>query len=131
MADAPVAPSTTTPAAPAGNAPPAAEGKLTAPAPGAKNGIGAQTTPPAEPEAKPQPPSEKKFKLKVDGQECEEELSDDELAVRLQKEHAWRKREGAFTSERKKLEQFYELGKKDPRTAAKELWGVDMLELAQ
>jgi hypothetical protein len=51
--------------------------------------------------------------------------------VRLQKERAWRKREGAVTAERKKIQQFFELGKKDPRAAAKELWGVDVHELAQ
>lgn len=131
---APVAPSTPTPAstpAPNANASAPAEGKLTVPPPGAKNGIGAQAAPPAPEEAKPQPPSKKKYRGKVDGEEYEEELSDDEVSVRLQKERAWRKRQNEFTSERKKLEQFYELGKKDPFAAAKELWGVDALELAQ
>lgn len=82
------------------------------------------------PEA-PKPPSKRKYKLKVDGQEFEEELSDDDIAVRLQKEKAWNKRQNELAAERKKLEEFYSRGKKDPFAVMKEMFGVDGLTLAQ
>lgn len=76
-------------------------------------------------------PTKRKYKQKVDGEEFEEELTDDEVIARLQKEKAWNKRQNELAKERRKLQDFYERNKKDPLSIVKEMYGVDPLELAQ
>lgn len=109
------------------------------PQPGAgKNAIGNQiAAPPApeveaapEPEA-PKPPERRKYKLKVDGNELEEDLTDDEISVRLQKAVAAEKRMQEAAAIRKRWDTIVEFGKNDPIRAAKELWGADMSEIVQ
>lgn len=72
----------------------------------------------------------RKYKLKIDGQEREEELSDDEVAVRLQKGAAADKRMQESAELRKQVNQLIEHLKANPFEALKH-FDVDVLALAQ
>jgi hypothetical protein len=67
----------------------------------------------------------RKYRLKVDGQEREEELSDEEIAVRLQKGYAADKRMAEAAEIRKANKELRELAKKDRRALLKELGGIE------
>jgi hypothetical protein len=73
----------------------------------------------------------RRYKLKVDGAELEEELTDDEVTVRLQKARAAEKRMQEAAAQRKQLQEAVEYLKKDPFAAFKESFGVDLDELAE
>lgn len=143
MPDAPV--SSAPAAAPASSAPstPAAPSKAPAPAPAAKSQSplaagsppppdvgGAQATP-AQTEAEKKEAAKYKFKGKVYGQDVEEELDDDRLQARLQKGYAFDKTAAEMADLRAKFKQLQELGKADPATAMKELFGLDFDEIAE
>jgi hypothetical protein len=72
----------------------------------------------------------RKYKLKVDGAELEEELSDDEIAVRLQKGKAAEKRMAEAAEVRKQFAALKQLAKERPEVLLKELGGVDPREWA-
>ena len=86
----------------------------------------AQKTP-----AVPTPAERRKYALKVDGQEIEEELSDDEIRVRLQKAHAVDKRFAEVANQRKQIEAALNQLKTDPAKALKEIAGLDLDEWAE
>jgi hypothetical protein len=81
---------------------------------------------------KPPTPAEKRrYALKVDGQDIEEELSDDEIRVRLQKAHAVDKRFAEVANQRKQIEAALNQLKTDPAKALKEIAGLDLDEWAE
>ena len=89
-------------------------------------------TPPQAPKpAAPTPAERRKYALKVDGQEIEEELTDDEIRVRLQKAHAVDKRFQEVASQRKQIEEALKTLKSDPAKALKEIAGLDLDEWAE
>lgn len=69
--------------------------------------------------------TKRRFKLKVDGAEIEEELGDEEIAVRLQKGRAAEKRMQEAAAVRKQFQELKELAKTDPTLLLKELAGVE------
>lgn len=84
--------------------------------------------------ATPKPPTaaeKRRYALKVDGQEIEEELSDDEIRVRLQKAHAVDKRFAEVANQRKQIEAALNQLKTDPAKALKEIAGLDLDEWAE
>jgi len=89
---------------------------------------------PAQKPAAPKAPTaaeRRKYALKVDGQEIEEELTDDEIRVRLQKAHAVDKRFQEVASQRKQIEEALKTLKTDPAKALKEIAGLDLDEWAE
>ena len=81
--------------------------------------------------AAPTPAQKRRYALKVDGQEIEEELSDDEIRVRLQKAHAVDKRFAEVANQRKQIEAALNQLKTDPAKALKEIAGLDLDEWAE
>lgn len=82
----------------------------------------------------PKPPTaaeKRRYALKVDGQDIEEELSDDEIRVRLQKAHAVDKRFAEVANQRKQIEAALNQLKTDPAKALKEIAGLDLDEWAE
>jgi hypothetical protein len=74
----------------------------------------------------------RKYKLKVDGQDEEVELTDEEISVRLQKERAAAKRMQESAELKKKFAQAVDLIKKDPFAALKDpAFGIDLEALAE
>jgi hypothetical protein len=86
----------------------------------------------AQADAKPEAPAEtaeqkaerkeaerRKYKLKVDGQLKDVELTDDEIAIRLQKDEAAEVRMAKAAETQKQFAQFVEMLEKDPVAAAK------------
>jgi len=73
----------------------------------------------------------RKYKFKVDGAEIEEELSDTDVHVRLQKALAAEKRFKEASDQRKSIEQALKTIKSDPAKALKELAGIDLDEWAE
>jgi hypothetical protein len=73
----------------------------------------------------------RKYQLKVDGQDIEEELSDDDIRVRLQKAHAVDKRFAEVANQRKQIEAALSQLKNDPAKALKEIAGLDLDEWAE
>ena len=73
----------------------------------------------------------RKYSLKVDGQDIEEELSDDDIRVRLQKAHAVDKRFAEVANQRKQIEAALSQLKNDPAKALKEIAGLDLDEWAE
>jgi hypothetical protein len=73
----------------------------------------------------------RRYMLKVDGQEIEEELSDEDIRVRLQKAHAVDKRFQEVASQRKQIEEALKVIKTDPAKALKEIAGLDLDEWAE
>ncbi len=94
-------------------------------------------SPKAAPKAEPAAPKaptaaeKRRYALKVDGQEIEEELSDDEIRVRLQKAHAVDKRFAEVANQRKQIEAALAQLKTDPAKALKEIAGLDLDEWAE
>jgi hypothetical protein len=148
MSDVTAAPASTdagnTPDAPAEASAPVSSGKVPVPSvpAGAEKLMGRDAsgkfTPGEKKADAPQPTEEKKaaekrkYKLKVDGGEEELELSDEEIAVRLQKERAAGKRMQEAAELRKKFQQAVDLIKKDPFAALKDpVFGVDLDALAE
>lgn len=86
----------------------------------------AQKTP-----AAPTAAEKRRYALRVDGQDIEEELSDDEIRVRLQKAHAVDKRFAEVASQRKQIEAALNQLKTDPAKALKEIAGLDLDEWAE
>ena len=95
--------------------------------------LGSSKGPAEAPKAapKPPPPERRKYALKVDGQEMEEELTDDEIRVRLQKAHAVDKRFQEVAQQRKQIEDALKLLKHDPAKALKDIAGLDLDEWAE
>lgn len=81
--------------------------------------------------AAPTPAEKRRYSLKVDGQEIEEELSDDDIRVRLQKAHAVDKRFAEVANQRKQIEAALSQLKNDPAKALKEIAGLDLDEWAE
>jgi hypothetical protein len=79
----------------------------------------------------PTPAEKRRYALKVDGQDIEEELSDDEIRVRLQKAHAVDKRFAEVANQRKQIEAALNQLKTDPAKALKEIAGLDLDEWAE
>ncbi len=74
----------------------------------------------------------RKYRLKVDGKDIEEELTDDQIAVRLQKGHGAERRMQEAAEHRKQLAAWVESFKKDPWAAAKDPFiGLDLEALAE
>lgn len=73
----------------------------------------------------------RKYKLKIDGQEREEDLSDDEVSVRLQKALGAEKRMQEAAEYRKKFQAASEAIRSDPFAALKEAYGIDIEKLAE
>lgn len=73
----------------------------------------------------------RRYSLKVDGQDIEEELSDDDIRVRLQKSHAVDKRFAEVANQRKQIEAALSQLKNDPAKALKEIAGLDLDEWAE
>ena len=73
----------------------------------------------------------RKYKFKVDGSEIEEELSDTDVHVRLQKALAAEKRFKEASDQRKSIEQALKTIKSDPAKALKDLAGIDLDEWAE
>lgn len=71
------------------------------------------------------------YSLKVDGQDIEEELSDDDIRVRLQKSHAVDKRFAEVANQRKQIEAALSQLKNDPAKALKEIAGLDLDDWAE
>lgn len=115
-----------TPATPTAAPAPAARKPLPG-APNVEGGSPAAKTEAPKPEAPaaPKPPEKRKYKLKVDGAEVEEELGDEEIAVRLQKGRAAEKRMQEAAAIRKQFQELKELAKSDPALVLKELAGLD------
>jgi hypothetical protein len=83
-------------------------------------------------EAKRVEAERRKYRLKVDGQDVEEELTDEQIAVRLQKAHGAERRMQEAAEERKQLKAWIEAYKKDPFAASKDPYiGLDLEELAE
>ena len=97
--------------------------------------LGSTPKAPATPkDAAPKAPTaaeKRKYQLKVDGQDIEEELSDDDIRVRLQKAHAVDKRFAEVASQRKAIEEALKTIKTDPAKALKEIAGLDLDEWAE
>ena len=97
--------------------------------------LGSSAKAPAAPkDAAPKAPTaaeKRKYQLKVDGQDIEEELSDDDVRVRLQKAHAVDKRFQEVASQRKAIEEALKTIKTDPAKALKEIAGLDLDEWAE
>jgi hypothetical protein len=91
---------------------------------------GAPKTEAAAPKA-PTQAEKRKYSLKVDGQDIEEELSDDDIRVRLQKSHAVDKRFAEVANQRKQIEAALSQLKNDPAKALKEIAGLDLDEWAE
>lgn len=144
------APSTPT-AAPKAQAP-VSEGASTAGVPGKPNPQSKNVAPPSgkrtvadqvapKAEAPAQSQEEKaearreaerrKYQFKVDGKEWEEELSEDDVKIRLQKAIAADKRMQEAAEYRKKFNEALEYGKQNPADAFKKLFGVDLDEYAE
>lgn len=127
------APPTTTPAPGVDSA--EAKPKSTLPPPNSKNATSA--TEPPKPGAAtatepPKPAEKRKYKLKVDGQELEEELSDEEIGVRLQKARAADKRMQESAEVRKAARQLLEDIRKDPwAVLSSPEFGVNLEEIAE
>jgi len=85
---------------------------------------------PAAPKV-PTAAEKRRYALKVDGQDIEEELSDDEIRVRLQKAHAVDKRFAEVANQRKQIEAALSQLKNDPAKALKEIAGLDLDEWAE
>jgi hypothetical protein len=79
----------------------------------------------------PTPAEKRRYALKVDGQDIEEELSEDEIRVRLQKSHAVDKRFAEVANQRKAIEEALKTIKTDPAKALKEIAGLDLDEWAE
>jgi hypothetical protein len=92
---------------------------------------GESKTPAQKTPAAPTPAEKRRYALKVDGQEIEEELSDDEIRVRLQKAHAVDKRFAEVANQRKQIEAALNQLKTDPAKALKEIAGLDLDEWAE
>ena len=118
-APAPSAPSTTT------NATPAPSAGVSGAAPVTTKPLGDVTKSPAVEFTKRQ------YKGKVDKQERVWELSDEEVAVRLQKAEAAESRFQKASDIQKKWEQLQQIAKEDPSLLIRELAGVDPQEYAQ
>ncbi len=73
----------------------------------------------------------RKYKLKIDGQEREEDLSDDEVSVRLQKASGAEKRMQEAAELRKKFMAATEAIRSDPYAALKDAFGIDLDEIAE
>jgi hypothetical protein len=84
-----------------------------------------QSTAPTTEAQKAEEKWKRKFKLKVDGQEYEEELDEVAITTRLQKAHAAEKRMQEAAESRKRQQQLIDLGKENFEEAAKALWGLD------
>ena len=97
--------------------------------------LGSSAKAPAAPkDAAPKAPTaaeKRKYQLKVDGQDIEEELSDDDVRVRLQKAHAVDKRFQEVANQRKQIEAALNQLKTDPAKALKEIAGLDLDEWAE
>jgi len=91
---------------------------------------GASKAEAAAPKA-PTQAEKRKYSLKVDGQDIEEELSDDDIRVRLQKSHAVDKRFAEVANQRKQIEAALSQLKNDPAKALKEIAGLDLDEWAE
>ncbi len=132
MADAPISPdvagSTSTPVSPPTTSKAAAPNKAEALV--AKSD--AEGTPEPKAPAAPEPPAKRKYKMKVDGQELEEELSDDEISVRLQKERASDKRFQEAAALKQKFGDVVKWIKENPFEALKDpVFGLDLDKLAE
>ena len=92
---------------------------------------GEQKAPAPKTPAAPTAAEKRRYALKVDGQEIEEELSDDEIRVRLQKAHAVDKRFAEVANQRKQIEAALAQLKTDPAKALKEIAGLDLDEWAE
>lgn len=76
----------------------------------------------------------RKYKLKVDGEELEEELDDTEITTRLQKAKAAEKRMAEAAKLKKEFREAVEHGRKSPENlaeAVKKIFGVDFSEIAE
>jgi len=90
-----------------------------------------QKAPAPKAPAAPTAAEKRRYALKVDGQDIEEELSDDEIRVRLQKAHAVDKRFAEVANQRKQIEAALSQLKNDPAKALKEIAGLDLDEWAE
>lgn len=99
--------------------------------PAVKRDGDATEAPPKAPETAAATEARRKYKLKVDGQEREEELSDDEVAIRLQKGLAADKRMSEAAEIRKAYAQLREIARTAPEQLLKELAGLDPDEWAE
>ena len=134
---------TSSAAAPTGDGGAAANGPENGTVAAASNEVasgtqGMQASIPAAPEmkqtlgeSKAQADARRKFKFKVDGAEVEEELSDTDVHVRLQKAMAVEKRFQEVANQRKQIEEALKTIKSDPAKALKELAGIDLDEWAE
>jgi Txe/YoeB family toxin of Txe-Axe toxin-antitoxin module len=135
MADIPAAPA---PAAPT-STPPAADTSAKPKADLGPNSKLAEPKAPVDATGKaPETPSEKKeaerrkYKLKVDGQEFEEDLNDDEIAIRLQKARAAERRMQESAEVKKAARQLFEDLKRDPWSVlSSPEFGVDLEQIAE
>ncbi len=122
------------PAAPSAPSSPAPAAKNATPAPSAGvSGAAPVTTKPLGDVTKPAPTEfqKRQYKGKVDKQERVWELSDEEVAVRLQKAEAAESRFQKASDIQKKWEQLQQIAKEDPSLLIRELAGVDPQEYAQ
>jgi hypothetical protein len=92
---------------------------------------GEQKAPAPKAPAAPTAAEKRRYALKVDGQDIEEELSDDDIRVRLQKSHAVDKRFAEVANQRKQIEAALSQLKNDPAKALKEIAGLDLDEWAE
>lgn len=85
------------------------------------------------PDAKAEKPEpwKRKFKLKVDGQELEEEYDEDRLTVELQKSRAADKRFRAAAERTKQIEAALSRVKEDPASFLREVAGLDPYQFAE
>jgi hypothetical protein len=118
------------------SAPAAASSAPSTPAatPAPSEAAASSTSTPSTPAA-PVAPSKRQYKLKVDGQEVVEELSDDEIPLRLQKAKAADKRFQEAADLQKKLQEAMERFIADPFEASEDPVfkerGLNMWELAE
>lgn len=82
-------------------------------------------------EKKAEAAAKRRYKLKIDGKEQETELSDDEIAVELQKARAASKRFEEAAKMRKEVEEVIKYGKENPADAFKRLFGMDLDEWSE
>lgn len=73
----------------------------------------------------------RKYKLKIDGLDQDEDLTDDEVSVRLQKAKGAEKRMQEAAADRKKFFAASEAIRNDPFGALKEAYGIDIEKLAE
>jgi len=73
----------------------------------------------------------RRYKLRLEGKELEEELSDDEVSVRLQRAHAAEKRIHEANSLKQQFEEALKYGKENPVEAFEKLFGVKFDQLAE